>query len=218
MPRRDPEPIPLAPTLEFELRHWQAGLRVVAGLDEAGRGALAGPVAAAAVVLPAEAGVIERLAGVRDSKQMTARQRDEWAAVVRQVALAWGVGLASEAEIESHNIIGATRLAMGRALEAVDLPVEYLLLDALRLPAVSCPQQPIVHGDARCLSIAAASVLAKTERDRIMVALDRQFPGYGFARHKGYATALHRAALAELGPSPVHRRSFAPVRDWLAEE
>lgn len=218
MPRRVSDPPPLAPTLEFEQVHWQSGARAVAGLDEAGRGALAGPVAAAAVVLPAEMSIIERLAGVRDSKMMTARQRDTWAGEIRQAALAWGIGLASPEEIEAHNIIGATRLAMTRALAAIQLPVDSLLVDALRLPAVECPQQAIVHGDARCLSIAAASVLAKTERDRIMVELDRLFPGYEFARHKGYATAAHRAALETLGPSPVHRRSFAPVRERASRQ
>lgn len=218
MSRRVSDAPPPAPSLEFEQQYWQTGARAVAGLDEAGRGALAGPVAAAAVVLPARTDILERLAGVRDSKMMTPGQREAWAGEIRQAALAWGIGLASPEEIEAHNIIGATRLAMSRALEAVDLPVDSLLVDALYLPAVDCPQQAIIHGDARCLSITAASVLAKVERDRIMTELDRLYPGYGFARHKGYATAAHRAALAALGPSPVHRRSFAPVRDWAESQ
>ncbi|MCX7976869.1 MAG: ribonuclease HII, partial [Bellilinea sp.] len=175
--------------------------------------AWAGPVAAAAVILPADAPtLLQRLHGVRDSKQMTPSQREAWAEMIRQAAAYWGVGEASHAEIDQYGIVAATRLAMQRALQACGIAPAHLLIDALRLPEVSIPQTALVRGDRQSLSIAAASVLAKTARDAWMRAQEEHFPGYGFAAHKGYGTARHRAALERLGPCPLHRRSFAPVK------
>lgn len=202
----------VSPDLNFEQSLWSAGVTGVAGLDEAGRGAWAGPVAAAAVVLPPQPDLLGELSGVRDSKQMTPRQRQLWAGRIRELAWGWGVGFAAAAEIDELGILPATRLAMSRALAQLNLPPQHLLIDALRLPEVSLPQQALIKGDGRVLSIAAASVLAKTARDALMVELEGEYPGYGFARHKGYGTAYHRAALSQLGPCPQHRRSFAPLR------
>lgn len=203
------------PDLTFEFALWQSGVSLVAGLDEAGRGAWAGPVAAAAVILSPASDLVTRLKGVRDSKQMSPAQRTRWAEVIRAVALAWGVGFASSLEIDALGILPATRLAMQRALAQLDLVPEHLLLDAVRLPGVGLPQTALIKGDSRVLSIAAASVLAKTERDRLMVKLEDEFPGYSFARHKGYGTAIHRMALESLGPCGQHRASFKPVKKML---
>jgi len=214
--RLDPAEIPASPTLDFELALWQRGFLAIAGLDEAGRGAWAGPVSAGAVILPPDRALLARLEGVRDSKQMTPRARDVQARRIQAEALAWGVGFATHEEIDSLGIIAATRLAMRRALAACALPAVHLLLDAIRLPDVLLPQTDLIKGDARSLSIAAASVLAKTARDERMRELDGLYPGYDFARHKGYGTRLHQAALQSSGPCAVHRRSFAPVRAILA--
>lgn len=211
--RRFIEALPQFPDLTFESPLWQAGLRWVAGLDEAGRGAWAGPVSAGAVILPPDPAVARALSGVRDSKQMSAAQRARWAELIREWALAWGVGFASNAEIDALGILPATRLAMRRALERLSLQPAHLLLDALRLPEVDVPQTALIKGDRRALSIAAASVLAKTERDAWMVELEDQFPGYQFARHKGYGTRAHQAALCQLGACPAHRQSFSPVKN-----
>ena len=204
----------ISPDLSYEKKLWKAGFTLVAGLDEAGRGAWAGPVAAGAVILPADASIIETLMGVRDSKQMTPRQRAIWAKKIKSAARAWGVGMASNAEIDSLGILPATRLAMQRALEQLGCAPEQLLVDAVRLPEISIPQKALIKGDVHVLSIAAASVLAKTTRDALMVTLDAAFPGYGLARHKGYGTAFHRSALAKLGASEIHRKSFRPMRDF----
>ncbi len=202
----------IIPDLSFEFSLWQTGISRVAGLDEAGRGAWAGPVAAAAVILSPASDLVTRLKGVRDSKQMTRAQRDRWSEVIQAVALAWGVGFASAQEIDTLGILPATRLAMQRALAQLDIAPEHLLLDAVRLPAVALPQTALIKGDCRVLSIAAASVLAKTARDRWMEKLEVEFPGYSFARHKGYGTAIHRLALESLGPCGQHRTSFKPVK------
>lgn len=199
------------PTLVHELPFWRAGMTLVAGLDEVGRGPLAGPVVAAAVVLPPFFDTA-RLAGVRDSKALTPRRRAEVVAVIRREALATGVGAASAADVDRHGLTAANRAAMTAALAATGLPCEALLLDAFTLPEQEAPQVGLIHGDALSLSIACASVLAKVERDAIMDRLHQRFPGYGFAEHRGYGTAMHLDALARLGPSPIHRRSFAPVR------
>jgi ribonuclease HII len=205
----------ISPDLSYELPLWQAGFLALAGLDEAGRGAWAGPVSAAAVILPPDPGLTARLHGVRDSKQMTANQRRAWAIKIKEIACTWAVGFASWAEIDETNILAATRLAMRRALDQLALTPEHLLIDAVRLPAVALPQTIIIKGDVRSLSIAAASVLAKTARDALLVAWDEEYPAYGFARHKGYGTALHQSALQKQGPCPLHRRSFAPIRKLL---
>ncbi|TLN27924.1 ribonuclease HII [bacterium] len=203
----------ISPDLSLEMPLWQAGLSRLAGLGEAGRGAWAGPVHPAAVVLPPSgAELLAQLPGVRDSKQMTARQRAFWADKIRATAAAWGVGWASNAEIDRQGILPATRLAMQRAVAQLGPCPQHLLIDALRLPALAIPQTALVRGDQRSLSIAAASVLAKTARDAFMVVLDQEFPAYGFAAHKGYGTQRHRCALEALGPCPQHRFSFAPLR------
>ncbi len=222
--RFNPDELPPTPDLFFEEELWAAGCARIAGLDEAGRGAWAGPVAAAAVILPCgrpETRV--RLEGVRDSKQMTPRQRAWWAERVRAEALAWAVGWADVEEIDRLNIVGATRLAMERALAALPCWPEHLLVDALRLPGVPLPQTALIKGDARSLSIAAASVLAKTARDACLCELDLRYPGYGFALHKGYGTPGHQAALCRLGACPEHRSSYEPVQrinhpEWFEAE
>lgn len=194
------------PTLEFEQLLWQADYARVAGIDEAGRGAWAGPVCAAAVILPPKADAARALARVRDSKQMPPSERADWALRICETALAWGVGFASAREIDSLGILPATKLAALRALEA--LFPDYLITDFLLFRELDLPQTALIKGDQRSLSVAAASVLAKTARDAWMRALEEQSPGYGFAIHKGYGTPQHRQALARLGLCSEHRRSF----------
>ncbi len=203
-----------APTLDEELAFFRAGYRHIAGLDEAGRGAWAGPVMVGAVILPLDRpDLLTLLADVRDSKQLTPRQREEVLPTIVRVAAATAVGGAEPAEIDQLGIAAATRLAMRRALDALAVRPDCLLLDAFPLPESPLPQKAIVRGDSISLSIAAASILAKVTRDRWMVELDRKCPGYEFARHKGYGTAAHRQAISTLGPTPWHRLSWAPFRD-----
>jgi ribonuclease HII len=200
--------LPPAPNFHYESLLWEQGLTAVAGVDEAGRGALAGPVAAAAVVFPADAELCQTLEGVRDSKVMSPAQREDWAARLPDIARGCAVGFASRQEIDDLGILPATCLAARRAVaDLVPVP-QHLLIDYIELPDSQIPQTALVKGDARSLSIAAASILAKVARDQYMRELDDLYPGYHFARHKGYGTADHRRALAEFGPSPVHRRSF----------
>lgn len=206
--RFDPALLPPAPDLSFEQALWAAGVSRVAGIDEAGRGPLAGPVAAAVVILPPQADLPAQLAGIRDSKQMTPARRQAAVPRIQAAALAAAVGFAEAIEIDALGILPATRLAAWRALQTLELPPEHLLLDYLFLPELNLPQTSLIKGDRRSLSIAAASVLAKTARDARLARLDQEYPGYGFARHKGYGTATHRAALLRLGPCPQHRRSF----------
>ena len=151
---------------------------------------------------------------MRDSKQMTPKERDYWAEEIKSCCLAWSVGFASNEEIDQLGILPATRLAMARALESLPMPAEHLLIDALRLPEVEIAQTPLIKGDARSLSIASASILAKTARDSLMIRLNDHYPEYNFARHKGYGTAAHQAALQNLGPCPIHRCSFAPIMEY----
>lgn len=214
----DPADIPETPGLLFESRLWARGYPRVAGLDEAGRGAWAGPVAAGAVILPPTPEITTQLNRVRDSKQMTALQRAFWAEEIKARALAWGVGFATSEEVDQMGIVPATRLAMERAVAALGEAPQHLLIDALRLPELDLPQTALVKGDARSLSIAAASVLAKTARDALMVQLDSQYPEYGFACNKGYGTPAHWSALQSAGPCPVHRFSFAPVALTVQEK
>ncbi len=208
MTRRARNPLPV-PTLTEELRAWRAGYRVVAGVDEAGRGPLAGPVVAAAVVLDPENGR-PWWSEVRDSKRLTARRRERLAEVIRAEA-PHGIGVATSEEIDGLGIVAATRLAMTRAIAALPEKPSYLLLDAMKLPGLDAVQRSLIRGDALCPSIAAASIVAKVERDRMMAAFDTEWPTYGFARNKGYGTREHLRALAEHGACPIHRRSFAPV-------
>jgi len=198
--------------LRFEVELWDQGLTHVAGVDEAGMAPLAGPVVAAAAVLPRG----YRLRGLDDSKKiLDERRREELAEAIKRDALAWAVGIAEVEEIDRLNIYHAGLLAMRRAVGALSLVPHFALVDARKIPECPCPQRGIIHGDALSLSIAAASVLAKTTRDRMMVALDAQHPGYGLAVHKGYPTPRHLQALKERGVLPIHRRSFAPVREAL---
>jgi ribonuclease HII len=198
------------PTLNLEQNLWQCGLRHVAGFDEAGRGAMAGPVAVGAVILPAVPQLTRTLAGVRDSKQMTPLERETWAQRIKSVALAWRVDFSSAKEIDQLGIVCATRLAAARALEDLGVVPDYMLLDfRIELPESPLPQTAIVKGDQLSLSIAAASVLAKTSRDALMCGLNEQYPGYGLKQNKGYGTQAHRSAMTRLGYSPVHRRSFS---------
>jgi ribonuclease HII len=197
------------PELSYEKNLWPY-YRHIAGLDEAGRGALAGPVAVGAVILPHDKSSLARtLAGVRDSKQMTAHERELLAPRIKQAALTWSVGFASAEEIDSQGIVPATRLAALRALAGLSLAPQFLLTDfRLELPELDLSQTALVKGDALCLSIAAASVLAKTSRDQLMCELDLYYQGYGLGKHKGYGTQAHRSALQQLGISPIHRKSF----------
>jgi ribonuclease HII len=204
----DRQVLPPRPDLSFEAGLWAAGVSRIAGVDEAGRGALAGPVAAGAVILPNDPVLMETLAGVDDSKQLTPEQREMLAPRIRENALAWAVGMASPEEIDALGILPATYLAVERALAALQKSPDHLLLDFLLLPDTALPQTALIKGDCRSLSIAAASILAKTARDALMRDLDRQYPGYGFVSHKGYGTVRHRAALSRLGPSAIHRLSF----------
>jgi ribonuclease HII len=201
-----------SPNLAHELALTGNGCKRIAGLDEAGRGAWAGPVVAAAVILPVDNPELPQLLeGVRDSKQMTPAQRERWAHQISEVAVVVGLGEASPKEVDKQGLIPATRSAMARALSALVIPSDHLLIDHIRLPEIPLPQTSLTRGDSRALSIAAASVIAKVARDQTMRNLDDAYPGYGFARHKGYGTAIHRSALQHLGPCPAHRRSFAPV-------
>ncbi len=210
-------PIPArCPTIERERRLLRRGCLRVAGLDEAGRGAWAGPLAAAAVILPVRLPKLRALlAGVRDSKELTPQQRAVAAESIRSVALAWAVGSAAAGEIDQIGPLRATHLAMRRALAGLDAAPDHLLIDYLHLPDVDFPQTAVLDGDTLCLSIAAASILAKTWRDGQMIAMETRFPGYGFDRHKGYGTDGHAEMLARLGPCPEHRRSYEPIRRAL---
>jgi len=204
----DRSQLPPSPDLRYETALWSAGTRIVAGIDEAGRGAMAGPVAAAALVLPIQADLCRVMHGVRDSKEMTPRERQYWAGQLRNLAVEFGVGFGTHQEIDELGIVAATHLAIQRALSLLSCAPQHLLIDYLEMPEVPVPQTSLVKGDARSLSIASASVMAKTARDELMIQMDLQYPGYGFGQHKGYGTALHRQALARLGLSPIHRRSF----------
>jgi len=183
---------------------WSQGVETIAGVDEAGMGPLAGPVVAAAVVFPRGEGI----RGVHDSKKLTAARRVELAAEIRRLALAHAVVSVEPGEIDTLNIYRAGLEAMRRAVRRLDPAPGFVLVDARTIPGLEIPQQAIVQGDAKCHAIAAASILAKTVRDALMVGYDAKYPGYDFASHKGYPTEAHREAIRRLGPSPIHRRSF----------
>jgi ribonuclease HII len=199
-------PRPSAP-YRYEAQAWRTGVARVAGVDEAGRGPLAGPVVAAAVIVAPE----RRIRGLADSKLLTPERRDELFHVIQAGAIAVGVGVVDHVTIDRINILQATRLAMAEAIARLVVAPELVITDFVLLPALACPQRNLVDGDRRCASVAAASIVAKVTRDRIMLEADRQFPEYGFARHKGYATRDHLHALDRHGPCPLHRRSFAGV-------
>ena len=196
------------PDLHYEKELWKSGLDLVAGMDEAGRGALAGPVTVGAVILPTDPHLSRTLSEVRDSKLMTPASRTRWAKSIREVARAWSLGWADAAEIDALGIAAAARIAAERALAALTLLPRHLLTDFNLKPDTDIPLTSIVKGDQKSLTIAAASVLAKTARDAWMCELEEQFPGYGLARHKGYGTTSHRVAIERLGHSPIHRKAF----------
>ncbi|HEX3176930.1 MAG TPA: ribonuclease HII [Methylomirabilota bacterium] len=199
-------PPPSAP-YRYEGQAWRAGMTRVAGLDEAGRGPLAGPVVAAAVILDPG----RRVRGLADSKLLSAERREELFAAIYQRAIAVGIGIVDHVTIDRVNILQATKRAMAEAIAALAVAPELVITDFVAVPALACPQRNIVDGDARCATVAAASIVAKVTRDRLMLEADKQFPEYGFARHKGYGTADHLAALDRHGACPIHRRSFSGV-------
>jgi ribonuclease HII len=183
----------------------------IAGVDEVGRGPLAGDVVAAAVILDP----LQPIDGLRDSKKLSVSRREELAQLIRERALAWAIASATVGEIDELNILQASLLAMQRAVQALEPQPGYVLVDGNRLPRWNYPSEPVVRGDDRVPAIAAASILAKVHRDTALIELDSRYPGYGFAAHKGYPTAAHLQALQILGVTPVHRRSFAPVKKLL---
>ena len=189
---------------EIERKLHAEGIGLICGVDEAGRGPLAGPVCAAAVILPPET----ELPGLNDSKKLSEKKREQLFPEIQQIALAWSVAFASVEEIEERNILGATMLAMNRAIAGLSLTPDLALIDGNRNKEIEVPSRCVVHGDARCASIAAASILAKVSRDHLMLELAREYPQYGFEKHKGYGTRAHYAALREYGPCPAHRPSF----------
>ena len=190
------------------------GYRYIAGIDEAGRGALAGPVVAAAVILPYHI-VAPWLNLVKDSKRLSPTKRELLFHHIHEVAVSTGIGLIPHDLVDAKGIIGATRLAMKLAIDQLSPPPQSLLIDYLHLPEVRLPQKGITNGDSLCFSIACASIIAKVTRDQLMVAFDRAYPGYGLAQHKGYGTKQHFACLVRLGPCPIHRQSFRPIREIM---
>ena len=190
------------------------GYRYIAGIDEVGRGALAGPVVAAAVILPLHLDV-PWLNLVRDSKQLSPAKRELLFHYIHSIAVAIGIGLAHHEVVDTQGIIKATQLAMKLAVDQLSPQPETLLIDYMHLPEVRLPQKGITNGDSRCFSIACASIIAKVTRDQLMMGFDRAYPAYGLVRHKGYGTREHLACLYRLGPSPIHRQSFKPVKDMI---
>lgn len=206
--------IQYTPSFAEEQKLVVQGYRYIAGIDEVGRGALAGPVVAAAVILPYRLKA-HWLRQVRDSKLLTPDRREYLFDYIQEAAISTGVGIVSHHIIDTSNILRATRLAMKQAIERLSPPADTLLIDFLHLPEVPISQKGIVNGDGLCLSIACASIIAKVTRDRLMKKMDAVYPGYGLGKHKGYCTQEHVANLNRLGPSPIHRRSFHPVKEML---
>lgn len=202
---------PPTPTLDKERAIWATGAQWLAGIDEVGRGALAGPVVAAAVVVPPHATLAGVWAEVRDSKLLSPDSRQMLECEVRWEAVAWAIGSASAAEVDRLGVAEATRRAMTDAVHGLSVSVQHLLIDWVQLPHLPTPQTAWAKADRDSVSVAAASILAKVWRDRLLVELDATYPVYGFRRHKGYGTLAHRSALSQYGPCPEHRRSFAPV-------
>ncbi|WP_460596994.1 ribonuclease HII [Geomonas sp. Red276] len=204
----DNSPVDLLACEELALRQ---GYGVIAGVDEAGRGPLAGPVVAAAVILPP--GLI--IPGVNDSKQVTEAMREQLFDVIHREAISVGVGICDHDAVDRFNILQATLKAMRQAVESLTPKPDFILIDGISNIPMNIPQRTVKQGDSRSISIAAASIIAKVTRDRMMLEYDLQYPGYGFASHKGYAAASHLAAIAELGPSPIHRKTFSGVKEHL---
>ncbi len=193
------------------------GYTYIAGIDEVGRGPLAGPVVAAAVILPAKIKRTPWVDGVRDSKLLSSIQRERLFEQIKGISISYGVGMISSQQIDIQGIAKATRLAMKQAVEQLVPKPDFLLIDYVKLPEVQIHQKGVIEGDSTCFSIACASIIAKVTRDRLMVELDSLYPGYGLASHKGYGTKEHIDCLKRLGPCPIHRRSFQPVKDATGE-
>lgn len=189
---------------DFDDSYRLKGFSLIAGIDEAGRGPLAGPVVSAVVILPKDL----RIEGLKDSKELSAKERERLYSVLCQEAQAYAIGIASVEEIDRLNILEATRLAMTRAVEALPIQPDLLIIDALRLPMLKLRQESVIKADSKSASVASASILAKVTRDRLMMELHKEYPQYGFNRHKGYPTRSHREFIAAFGPSPVHRKTF----------
>ena len=219
--RQRSDGIPARPHLQEERTLQRAGHELVAGIDEAGRGAWAGPVVAGVVMLPSSRAALAKLRGANDSKLLTANQREIQRRLIEAHTLAWSVGWASNTEIDALGILPATRLAMMRAVASLAITPHALLIDAVKLPALELAQHVFNYADSISLSVACASILAKTARDAMMCDLQHSLPNYGFAAHKGYGTRAHAAALAQHGPCWAHRYSFAPIKgrakDWPTE-
>jgi ribonuclease HII len=205
----------MKPHLAKEIALLKQGYCAIAGLDEAGRGAWAGPVVAAAVILPLDQlDLSDRLMGVNDSKKLAPRQREQFFDLISKIASTTAVGSVPADVIDKINILVATRQAMREAITELKIEPDYLLLDYVRLSTLNLPQDAFSKADSISLTVAAASIIAKVTRDRLMIQLDEQYPGYGFSQHKGYGTKAHQAAIAKLGPSPVHRLSFKPLHKF----
>lgn len=207
-----PNQLPDFPTLDIERALWVNGALWVAGIDEAGRGALAGPVAAAAVIFPQLMDLPSHLSGVRDSKKMTPSQRNFWKQAIQKIAVTYGVGLSSAREIDKLGILNATKLSAKRAIEALSVVPDHLLIDHFQISDILLSQTSFPKGDVISLSIAAASVLAKTTRDEILCEMGKIYPEYGFEKHKGYGTQAHFDAILTCGITPIHRKSFEPIK------
>lgn len=197
--------------LEYEKKLWEAGYEFVAGVDEAGRGPLAGPVYAAAVIFPK--GVV--IDGINDSKKLSEKKREALYDVIKETALAYSIVSVDEKEIDNINILNASMKAFKMALDNLSQKADYALLDGNRAPEIDIPYEAVVKGDAKVQAIAAASILAKVERDRYITEMDKLYPQYGFARHKGYPTKDHKEAVAKYGPSPIHRLTFRGVSEYV---
>jgi ribonuclease HII len=202
------------PTFNEENDIWQRGYRYIAGIDEVGRGPLAGPVVAAAVILPGDFEA-DWKSSVNDSKQLSPLSREKLFPYIYELAVSVGVGMSDVQTIDSKGIAKATRLAMKKAVDQLTPSPDFLLVDYLFIPEIRLPQKGITHGDCLCFSIACASIIAKVTRDHLMIELDKEYPEYKFAEHKGYGTPEHLACLRRLGPSPIHRCSFQPVREMM---
>ena len=209
--------LPQCPNFDEEDKLKSQGYELIAGIDEVGRGALAGPVVASAVILPHPAN-LPWLGLVRDSKELTSRKRESLFGLITKEAVAVGIGIVPSQVIDSINILKATKLAMIQAVEKLPKQPHFLIIDRVTLSQCPIPQRGITRGDKLCLSIACASIIAKVTRDHMMVEFDQIYPGYGFAQHKGYGTEGHLSCLRKLGPSPIHRLYFAPVRDLIASQ
>jgi ribonuclease HII len=196
------------PTFNIENQIWTKGYHLIAGIDEVGRGPLAGPVVAGAVILPQKPAK-SWISQIRDSNDLTEKKREKLSDIIKEKAVAWGLGMVSPEEIDTRGIMQATRMAMMMAVEQLSSPPHFLLVDAIKLPDLKVPQHSVIRGDKLCLSIACASIVAKVTRDKMMADYDVSYPGYGFSKHKGYGTREHMLSLQKLGPCPIHRRSFS---------